>query len=260
MSCHWYIYRIMLEKKKKTVKHRKRRGRTFFRGLFTLLAIALGCGVKGGTKGIITFAPDRTKEYIVLTQDSLPEYMGEAYVTINGNVPEFSKKELSSDIFEAYSELDALGRCGTAEAMLSRNLMPTEPRGEIGMIRPTGWHTVKYDVIEDRYLFNRCHLLAFELTGENDNEKNLITGTRYMNVSGMLPWENKIARYIRKTDDKVFYRVTPVFKGNELVARGVHMEAKSVKSDEIQFNIYVFNVQPGVRIDYRTGESWLEGQ
>lgn len=190
--------------------------------------------------------------------DSIPEYSGTPYVVINENIPEFTKEELEQSPFEFYSELDVLGRCGMTEAMLSRDLMPLEPRGEIGMIRPSGWHTAKYDIIEDRYLYNRCHLIAFELTGENANERNLITGTRYMNINGMLPWENQVAQYLRWNNDQVLYRVTPVFKGREAVARGVHMEARSVKTKEICFNIFVYNVQPGIKIDYSDGSSWLE--
>ena len=190
--------------------------------------------------------------------DEIPEYSGAPYVVINNNEPVFSKSDLSSEEFEYYSELDSLGRCGLTKAMISTEIMPTEERGQIGMVKPSGWHTVKYDNVDGKYLYNRCHLIAFELAGENANVHNLITGTRYMNVKGMLPWENRIARYVKKTHDKVFYRVTPVFKGNELVARGVHMEAKSVGSNEIRFNIFVYNVQPGIGIDYANGNSWVE--
>ena len=190
--------------------------------------------------------------------EDIPEYSGEPYVEINHNIPDFNEDERSSGAFEYYSELDSLGRCGMAEAMITQEIMPTEERGQIGSVKPTGWHTVKYDVISDSYLYNRCHLIAFELSGENANEQNLITGTRYMNVNGMLPWENKVAQYVKRTDDKVIYRVTPVFVGDELVARGVHMEAESMGSDEIQFNIFVYNVQPGIGIDYTNGDSWQE--
>lgn len=190
--------------------------------------------------------------------EEVPPYSGEPYVVLNHNVPDFNDDERSFGAFEYYSDLDYLGRCGRTEAMITREIMPTEKREEIGMIRPTGWHTVKYDCITDRYLYNRCHLIAFELSGENANEKNLITGTRYMNVSGMLPFENMIAQYVRRTGDKVIYRSTPIFVGEELVARGVHMEAESIGSDEIRFNVYVYNVQPGVGIDYFNGDSWRE--
>lgn len=190
--------------------------------------------------------------------EDVPEYSGEPYIEINNNIPDFTEEERSSGAFEYYSELDSLGRCGMAEAMITREIMPTEERGQIGMVKPTGWHTVKYSRISDLYLYNRCHLIAFELSGENANVKNLITGTRYMNVTGMLPWENKVAQYVRSTNDKVIYRVTPVFVGDELVARGVHMEAESIGSDEIRFNIFVYNVQPGIGIDYADGDSWEE--
>lgn len=190
--------------------------------------------------------------------DDIPAYSGSPYVEINGNIPYFDEDEQSSGAFEYYSELDYLGRCGLTEAMVTREIMPTEAREAIGMVKPTGWHTVKYDVIADRYLYNRCHLIAFELAGENANEKNLITGTRYMNVEGMLPFENMVAQYVRRTNGKVIYRSTPVFVGDELVARGVHMEALSIDSNEICFNVFVYNVQPGVGIDYANGNSWEE--
>lgn len=191
-----------------------------------------------------------------VTLDEIPEYTGEPYVEINDNVPEFTDEERGAEPFESYSELDYLGRCGVAEAMIGVEIMPTEPRGEIGMVKPSGWHTVKYNSIDVKYLYNRCHLIAFELAGENANEKNLITGTRYMNVNGMLHWENMVAKYVKETNDRVLYRVTPVFEGENLVASGVHMEAESIGSKEIRFNIYVFNVQPGIAIDYADGNSW----
>lgn len=185
----------------------------------------------------------------------IPGYEGESCCIINGNDPGFTAEELSREPYEAYGKLDLLGRCTAAEAMISRELMPTAPREGIGMIQPTGWHTVKYDIIEDRYLYNRCHLIGYQLTGENANERNLITGTRYMNVSGMLPWENLVADYVRRSGDRVFYRVTPIFDGMNLLASGVHIQAQSVSSDNISFNIYVYNIQPGIWIDYRTGKS-----
>lgn len=196
-------------------------------------------------------------EYAFAIED-IPAYSGSPYVEINGNVPYFDEDEQNSGSFEYYSELDYLGRCGLTEAMITKEIMPTEAREGIGMVKPSGWHTVKYDVIADRYLYNRCHLIAFELTGENANEKNLITGTRYMNVEGMLPFENKVAQYVRRTNGKVIYRSTPIFVGDELVARGVHMEALSIDSNEICFNVFVYNIQPGVGIDYSNGNSWLE--
>lgn len=172
-------------------------------------------------------------------------------------------EEYTTESFETYSELDALGRCGVAYANISKDLMPTEERGEIGMIKPSGWHTVKYpEVIEDLFLYNRCHLIGYQLSGENANEKNLITGTRYLNVEGMLPFENKVAAYVRKTGNHVLYRVTPVFEGDNLVAEGVLMEAFSVEDagKGVEFCVFAYNIQPGIEIDYATGESRLQKQ
>ncbi|MCD8222042.1 MAG: DNA/RNA non-specific endonuclease [Clostridiales bacterium] len=189
----------------------------------------------------------------------VPEYSGNAYVEIHGNIPYFTDEEMSGVSFETYSDLDDLGRCGAAYANIGQDLMPTEKRDTIGQIRPTGWHTVKYDIIDGLYLYNRCHLIAYELTAENANEKNLITGTRYLNVVGMLPFENETAEYIRKTGNHVLYRVTPVFEENNLLASGVLMEAKSVEDggEGICFCVYLYNVQPGIDIDYTTGENKL---
>lgn len=189
--------------------------------------------------------------------DDIPEFSDSPYVTINDNVPYFTEDELTTEAFETYSELDDLGRCGVAYANVCQELMPTEDRGEIGQVKPTGWHTVKYDFVSGKYLYNRCHLLGYQLTGENANEQNLITGTRYLNVEGMLPFENMVADYVQETDNHVLYRVTPIFEGDELVARGVLMEALSVEDDGegICFNVYCYNNQPGVIIDYATGES-----
>lgn len=208
-----------------------------------------------------TEAPDVTEEF---DMTRVPLYTGEPYVIIGDNVPDFSdmqgNPEEGSVAFEQYSELDALGRCGVARALLGQELMPTEERGEIGAIKPTGWHTIKYDCIEDRYLYNRCHLIGYQLSGENANEKNLITGTRYMNIDGMLPFENRVARYIRNTGNHVRYRVTPVFQGENLLATGVRMEAYSVEDEGagICFDVFVYNAQPGIRIDYATGDSFME--
>lgn len=181
-----------------------------------------------------------------------------AYCEVDGNVPGFSEDELVTEAFENYSDLDSLGRCGVAYANICKELMPTEERGEIGMVKPSGWHTVKYsDRIDGNYLYNRCHLIGYQLAGENANEKNLITGTRYLNVTGMLPFENEVADYVESTGNHVLYRVTPVFDGDNLVASGVQMEAESVedKGAGVLFNVYVYNVQPGVIIDYATGDS-----
>lgn len=188
----------------------------------------------------------------------IPEYSGKAYCEVNGNVPGFSEDELVTEAFENYSDLDFLGRCGVAYANICKELMPTEERGEIGMVKPSGWHTVKYsDRIDGNYLYNRCHLIGYQLAGENANEKNLITGTRYLNVTGMLPFENEVADYVESTGNHVLYRVTPVYDGDNLVASGVQMEAESVedKGAGVCFNVYVYNVQPGVIIDYATGDS-----
>ena len=205
----------------------------------------------------------------------VPQYSGQPYAEVNNNIPfwgeedewikrfvDYNAPALEEDYqiksFEEYSELDSLGRCGVAYACLSKELMPTGERGEIGMIKPTGWHTIKYpEIIDDLYLYNRCHLIAWCLTGENVNEKNLITGTRYMNIEGMLPWEEKVANYIDRTNNHVLYRVTPIYEGKNLMASGVLMEAYSIEDngEGISFCVYCFNVQPGIEIDYSTGKS-----
>ncbi len=193
-------------------------------------------------------------------QETVPVYSGEPYTELNGNIPYFTDREKTEDVFEHYSDLDTLGRCGAAYANICKELMPTEKRGEIGMIKPTGWHTVRYDdIISDKYLYNRCHLIGFQLAGENANEKNLVTGTRYMNVDGMLLFENMIADYVKETDNHVLYRVTPIFVGDDLVCRGVEMEAYSVEDngEGTSFHVFVYNIQPGIEIDYATGDSWV---
>ena len=191
--------------------------------------------------------------------DSLPPYSGSAYVTLSDNVPGFGQEDMTTNSFETYSPLDSLGRCGTAYACVGVDLMPTEERGSIGSVKPTGWQTVKYDCVDGKYLYNRCHLIGFQLTGENANRENLITGTRALNVDGMLPFENMVADYVKETENHVLYRVTPVFDGDNLVADGVQMEALSVEDggEAVSFNVFVYNVQPGVDIDYATGESRL---
>lgn len=189
--------------------------------------------------------------------EDIPEYSGKAYTVINGNIPYFTDDEYTTESFETYSELDALGRCGVAFANVSQKTMPTEKRGSIGQVKPSGWQTIKYENIDGKYLYNRCHLIGYQLTGENANEKNLITGTRYMNTEGMLPFENQVADYVKETGNHVLYRVTPVFEENNLVASGVIMEASSVedKGLDIEFNVFVYNVQPGITINYQTGNS-----
>ena len=193
------------------------------------------------------------------TLADIPAFSGQPYVVLYDNQPDFSEEELSTTAFESYGNLDALGRCTVAYANLGQELMPTEERGNIGQIKPSGWQTVKYDSVDGKYLYNRCHLIGYQLSGENANEKNLITGTRYMNVEGMLPFENMVADYIKETGNHVLYRVTPFFDGDNLLANGVQMEALSVedKGEGICFHVYVYNSQPGIHIDYATGDSWL---
>ena len=190
--------------------------------------------------------------------DQVPAYAGEPYVVINDNQPFFGEEEYTTEAFETYSALDGLGRCGTAYACVGEELMPAGERESISSVKPSGWINVEYG---GQYLYNRCHLIGFQLTGENANERNLITGTRYMNVEGMLPFENLVADYVKETSNHVLYRVTPVFEGQNLVASGVQMEAWSVEDEGegVCFNVYVYNVQPGITIDYATGESWQEG-
>lgn len=195
-----------------------------------------------------------------LSLNDIPAYSGDPYVVLNDNQPDFDEDDLTTNSFEQYSDLDALNRCGVAYANVGQDIMPTEKRGSISSVKPTGWVTAKYDNVDGKYLYNRCHLIGYQLTGENANEKNLITGTRYMNVEGMLPFENMVADYVKETDNHVLYRVTPVFEGDNLVASGVQMEALSVedKGEGVCFNVYAYNNQPGITIDYATGESWLE--
>ena len=190
--------------------------------------------------------------------EEIPEFSEEPYVVLNNNIPNFEESDKILEPFEQYSELDELGRCGMAFANICKELMPNEPRGEIGSVKPSGWHTVRYDdLVEGKYLYNRCHLIGYQLAGENANEENLITGTRYLNVKGMLPFENEVAEYVDRTNHHVLYRVTPIFKGDNLVASGVEMEAYSVEDEGegICFHVYVYNNQPGVVIDYATGDS-----
>lgn len=200
-----------------------------------------------------------TAEQGSIDLSNIPEYNGEPYIAVNGNVPFFEDTEVTATSFEEYSDLDNLGRCGVAMASVGQDIMPTEERGSIGQIKPAGWHTVKYDCVDGKYLYNRCHLLGYQLTGENANERNLITGTRYLNVDGMLPFENMVADYVMETGNHVMYRVTPIYTGNNFVADGVLMEGYSVEDQGkgITFCVYVYNVQPGVRIDYATGDSSL---
>ncbi len=198
---------------------------------------------------------------VSVSLEEVPAYSGSPYVELDGNQPGFSLEERTTDSFETYSTLDALGRCGPAYACIGQDLMPTEDRESISSVRPTGWVQAEYDFVEGGSLYNRCHLIGFQLTGENANEENLITGTRYMNVEGMLPFENMVADYIKETGNHVLYRAIPIFEGENLVASGVVMEAFSVEDEGegVCFHVYVYNVQPGVEIDYATGESWETG-
>lgn len=248
----------------------KLRGLTKTLLLLSLFASLAGCGEVGATvsgsvptpvsghevaEAVAESAPSEAAGEIDIAD--IPEYSGSPYVEVSGNVPSFTDADLSSPA-ETYTPLDPLGRCGSAMAIVSRETMPTEERGSIGMVKPSGWHTVRYDdLISDRYLYNRCHLIGYQLTAENANERNLITGARYLNVEGMLPFENEVAEYVEATGNRVLYRVTPVFVGDELVARGVQMEAKSVEDGGagVSFNVFCYNVQPGIQIDYQTGES-----
>ena len=191
----------------------------------------------------------------------IPAYSGTPYTEVNGNKPYFTEADLTTQSFETYSELDSLGRCGVAYANVGQDLMPTEPRGEIGAVKPTGWHLVKYDNVDGKYLYNRCHLIAYMLAAENANPQNLITGTRYLNVQGMLPFETKVCDYVKSTGNHVLYRVTPIFDGDNLLADGVLMEAYSVEDAGagICFCVFAYNVQPGIGIDYATGDNWAEG-
>ena len=208
-----------------------------------------------------TDIPDSGDQSSSISLTDIPAYDGEPYVAINDNQPDFSEEDMATNSFETYSDLDSLGRCGVAYANIGQDLMPSEDRGNISDVKPSGWQSVEYDGIDGGYLYNRCHLIGYQLTAENANEKNLITGTRYLNVEGMLPFENMVADYIQETGNHVLYRVTPIFNGDDLVASGVQMEAKSVEDDGagILFNVFCYNVQPGITIDYATGNSQLTG-
>ncbi len=200
------------------------------------------------------------EQLTIITLEDIPEYSGKAYAVVNNNVPAFKESDLTTTSFEKYSTLDSLGRCGVAYANIGQDLMPTEERGNIGMVKPSGWQTIRYENVDGRYLYNRCHLIGFQLSGENANERNLITGTRYMNVEGMLPFENMVADYVQETNNHVLYRVTPIYEANNLLASGVQMEAYSVedKGGDICFNVFCYNVQPGIIIDYSNGKSKAE--
>lgn len=229
--------------------------------LFSLILTLSGCSFLDSlnSKHISVSDSCSVSTQNVADLSEIPEFEGLPYVTINNNVPYFKENEMVTTSFERYAELDTLGRCGETYACVGKDIMPTEERGEIGQIKPSGWKTVKYDIVSGKYLYNRCHLIGFQLTGENANERNLITGTRYLNIDGMLPFENMVADYVKETENHVLYRVTPVFVDDELVARGVLMEALSVEDNGagIKYNVYCFNAQPGISINYLTGDSQL---
>ena len=237
-------------------------------GVLILSLFLSGCSVlekvsSGDIKGAISSAIDIGGKDVNSSYDisSIPEFNGEdAYIVLNNNKPEFTEKDITTESFENYSELDNLGRCGVAFANVGQDIMPTEERGSIGQVKPTGWHTVKYDNVDGKYLYNRCHLIGYQLTGENANKENLITGTRFLNIDGMLGFENEIADYVKETGNHVLYRVTPIYVGDELVCRGLQMEALSVEDngEGIKFNVFAYNAQPGIEINYATGDSTLK--
>ena len=240
----------------------KKRFNTLLASISLLAALFLAsCGTITGP----TAAPGQTPSPIVGSApveepNVLPQYDGEPYILLNDNQPDFGLGDFTLEAFELYSELDDLGRCGVAYANIGIELMPTEERESISEVKPTGWQSVRYSFVDGESLYNRCHLIGFQLAGENANELNLITGTRYMNTEGMLPFEEMIAKYVKETGNHVLYRVTPVFEGDNLVASGVQMEAISVEDEGegICFNVYAFNVQPGIIINYATGDNALD--
>lgn len=227
--------------------------------LIVSLSVLSGCSAgENNFFNDLDITAQSASDYVNYDLSNIPDYDGKAYVELNGNVPGFSKSEKTySESFEEYGKLDSLGRCTYAVSCIGKDLMPTEKRGSIGSVKPSGWHISKYDFVDGKYLYNRCHLIGYQLTAENANERNLITGTRYLNVEGMLPFENDVADYIEITNNHVYYKVTPIFEGNNLVANGVQMQAYSVEDNGqgISFNVYCYNVQPGVAIDYATGDN-----
>lgn len=256
------------------MKHHRRPGKMITQGFVWLVLFfaLMGCvegktpsqknlsGGNGTEQTVAVTSVPVEEETTVFSLQEIPAYSGTPYTEVNGNQPYFTEADLTTQSFETYSELDSLGRCGVAYANVGQDLMPTEPRGEIGSVRPTGWHLVKYDNVDEKYLYNRCHLIAYMLTAENANPQNLITGTKYLNTRGMLPFETKVADYVKSTGNHVLYRVTPVFEGDNLLANGVLMEAYSVEDagEGICFCIFAYNVQPGIGIDYATGDNWAE--
>lgn len=234
------------------MKKMKKKDLQLLIGAIVLVLVALGQWLFG-TDGSEDIAH-------AVSVEEVPAWSGQPYVIINNNMPLFSEEELSPESYEYYGQLDSLGRCTVTMACIGTDLMPTEDRGNIGSVKPTGWVQSFYDFVDGGALYNRCHLIGFQLTGENANRENLITGTRYLNVEGMLPFENEVADYVESTSNHVLYRVTPIFQGDELVARGVQMEAWSIEDggEGVCFHVYVYNVQPGVAINYATGENYAE--
>ena len=244
------------------MKHMKRSN--YLKHLIILIIFIMILGISGYFNNTIDDSKITTNSNIIsATLEEIPEYTKSPYILINNNIPSFSESDYTTKTFEIYSNLDNLGRCGVAYANICKGIMPQkgEEREALYSVMPYGWQQTAYEgIIEGNYLYNRCHLIGYQLAAENANEKNLITGTRYMNVEGMLPFENKVADYIEQNpNNHVLYRVTPIFKGNNLVASGVEMEAYSVEDNGkgICFNVYVYNVQPGIAIDYVTGKSRL---
>lgn len=227
--------------------------------LIVSLSVLSGCSAgENNFFNDLDITAQSASDYVNYDLSNIPDYDGKAYVELNGNVPEFSESEKTySESFEEYGKLDSLGRCTYAVSCIGKDLMPTEKRGSIGSVKPSGWHISKYDFVDGKYLYNRCHLIGYQLTAENANGRNLITGTRYLNIEGMLPFENDVADYIEITNNHVYYKVTPIFEGNNLVANGVQMQAYSVEDNGqgVSFNVYCYNVQPGVAIDYATGDN-----
>ena len=253
---HKYKYNSRASRK----KNRKKNIRLFISLLISLsiIAIAIIICIKTPLLSVIKkrFFTEKVGKTGILSE--VPEFDDIPYVELNGNKPYFSDEDLRTEVFEDYSELDSLGRCGVAYANICKDLMPQDEREDISGIFPTGWINNEYDIVDQKYLYNRCHLIGFQLAGENANEKNLITGTRYFNIEGMLPFEDEVAMYVYQTNNHVLYRVTPVYYGDNLVVSGVEIEAESVedKGEGVCFNVFVYNVQPGIEIDYNTGDNW----
>ena len=244
-------------------RRRKKKKQTVVVLVLLLPLSGAGYTVTSHYEELIGYAEEWTEKDTKKTNTSysleeIPPYQGEAYVVLDENIPRFTEEE-EQFTGEEYHELDDLGRCGPAMALVGIETMPTEERGSIGMIKPSGWHTVKYEIVSGKYLYNRCHLIGYQLTGENANEKNLITCTRSMNTTGMLDWENQVADYVKETENHVLYRVTPIFEGDNLLATGVEIEAKSIEDDGkgVRFHVFVCNVQEGIELDYQTGDSHL---